>query len=65
MLHKIDLKLFPDPLRSEKVLDRLRREATKLNAEGNVLKKSRGILRQGIDLAFGIVTYHRGTRSVR
>ncbi len=38
----------------------LRREVTKLKAERDILKKSRGLLREGIDVKFGFIVKHRG-----
>jgi len=38
----------------------LKREVIKLKAERDILKKSRGLLREGIDVKFGFVAKHRG-----
>jgi transposase-like protein len=38
----------------------LKREVAKLRAERDILKKSRGLLREGIDVKFGFVAKHRG-----
>jgi putative transposase len=38
----------------------LKREVIKLRAERDILKKSRGLLREGIDVKFGFVAKHRG-----
>jgi putative transposase len=42
----------------------LRREVVKLNAERDSLK-SRGLLREGIDMKFGFVAKHRGIWPMR
>ena len=42
------------------VIARLKREVTKLKAERDILKKSRGLLREGIDVKFGFIARHRG-----
>ena len=39
---------------------RLKREVIKLKAERDILKKSRGLLREGIDVKFGFIAKHRG-----
>src|SRR3982750_3391717 len=39
---------------------RLKREVIKLKAERDILKKSRGLLREGIDVKFSFVAKHRG-----
>ena len=38
---------------------RLRREVTTLKAERDILKKSRGLLREGIDARFGFIAKYR------
>ena len=38
----------------------LKREVIKLKAERDIPKKSRGLLREGIDVKFGFVAKHRG-----
>jgi len=38
----------------------LKREVIKLKAERDILKKSRGLLREGIDVKFGFIAKHRG-----
>ena len=38
----------------------LKREVIRLKAERDILKKSRGLLREGIDVKFGFVAKHRG-----
>jgi hypothetical protein len=37
-----------------------KREVAKLKAERDILKKWRGLLREGIDVKFGFVAKHRG-----
>jgi transposase-like protein len=39
---------------------RLKREVIKLKAERDIQKKSRGLLREGIDVKFGFIAKHRG-----
>ena len=39
---------------------RLRKEVAKLKMECDILKKSRSLLRQGIDIKFGFMAKHRG-----
>jgi hypothetical protein len=39
---------------------RLKREVTKLKAERDILKKSRGLRREGVDVKFGSIAKHRG-----
>lgn len=41
-------------------IERLRREVTKLKAERDTLKKSRSLLREGVDMKFGFVAKRRG-----
>eukprot|EP01012_Entosiphon_sulcatum_P053304 TRINITY_DN73348_c0_g1_i1.p1 TRINITY_DN73348_c0_g1~~TRINITY_DN73348_c0_g1_i1.p1 ORF type:complete len:105 (-),score=15.91 TRINITY_DN73348_c0_g1_i1:27-341(-) len=41
-------------------LERLRKENAKLRMERDLLKKSGGLLRQGVDVKFGFVAKHRG-----
>src|ERR1043165_9322500 len=43
---------------------RLKREVTKLKAERDIQKKSRGLLREGIDVKFGFIARHRGIWAV-
>ena len=38
----------------------LKREVIKLKAERDILKKGRGLLREGIDVKFGFIAKHRG-----
>ena len=40
-------------------IERLRREVAKLKAERDILKKSRGLLREGVDMKFGFIARHR------
>ena len=42
-------------------LTRLRREVARLKMERDILNKSRGLLRSGVDVKFGFVAKHRGT----
>jgi len=46
-------------------IERLRREVVKLKAERDILKKSRCLLREGVDVKFGFVAKHRGIWPVR
>jgi transposase-like protein len=46
-------------------IDRLRREVVKLKAERDILKKPRGLLRERVDMKFGVVAKHRGIWPVR
>ncbi|RUP29429.1 MAG: IS3 family transposase [Curvibacter sp.] len=39
---------------------RLRKEVAKLKVERDILKKGRGLLREGVDVKFGFVAKHRG-----
>ena len=39
-------------------IDRLRREVAKLKAERDILKKGRGLLREGVDMKFGFIAKH-------
>jgi len=41
-------------------IERLRREAAKLKAERDILKKGRSLLREGVDMKFVFVAKHRG-----
>ncbi|WP_109042000.1 IS3 family transposase [Azospira sp. I13] len=41
-------------------IERLRREVAKLKMERDILKKGRGLLRQGVDVRFGFIAKHRG-----
>jgi len=41
-------------------LERLRKENAKLKMERDLLKKSSGLLRQGVDVKFGFMAKHRG-----
>ncbi|MCR6673115.1 IS3 family transposase [Devosia ginsengisoli] len=41
-------------------IEKLRREVAKLKAERDILKKPRGLLRQGLDMRFSFVAKHRG-----
>jgi len=41
-------------------IERLRRELARMKAERDILKKSRGLLCQGLDMKFGFVAKHRG-----
>ena len=40
-------------------IEKLRREVAKLKAERDILKKSRGLFREGLDMKFGFVAKHR------
>lgn len=40
-------------------IDRLRREVAKLKAERDILKKSRRLLREGLDMRFAFIAKHR------
>jgi hypothetical protein len=42
---------------------RLRREVARLKMERDILKKSPGLLREGVDVKFGFVAKHRTTYS--
>ena len=48
-------QMKPDQLE----IERLRREVQKLKAERDI-QKSRGLLREGIDMKFGFIAKHRG-----
>ena len=39
---------------------RLQREIVRLKAEGDILKKSRGLLREGVEVRFAFIAKHRG-----
>ncbi|MFZ0872080.1 MAG: IS3 family transposase [Rhodanobacter sp.] len=41
-------------------IDQLRKEVAKLKMERDILKKGRGLFRQGVDVKFGFVAKHRG-----
>ncbi|MBA3507119.1 MAG: IS3 family transposase [Betaproteobacteria bacterium] len=41
-------------------IERLKKEVAKLRMERDILKKGRGLFRQGVDVKFGFVTKHRG-----
>jgi hypothetical protein len=41
-------------------IERLRRKVIRLKAERDILRKGRGVLREGVDVKFGFVTKHRG-----
>ncbi|WP_303808617.1 IS3 family transposase [Sandarakinorhabdus limnophila] len=41
-------------------IERLRRENAKLKAERDILKKGRGLFREGLDMKFGFIAKHRG-----
>jgi putative transposase len=45
-------------------IDRLRREVAKLKAERDILKKARGLLREGVDMKFGSIAKHRSVSPV-
>jgi hypothetical protein len=59
------LALIDQPTMRRENRSRLRREVQKLKAERDILKKSRGLLREGNDMKFGFIAKHRGIWPVR